>query len=45
MKPILILAALAGLNSCTVHFNPDGSKDASFDGEQFMKALIIYSEK
>jgi hypothetical protein len=45
MKTLLILASLAGLNSCSLTVGPDGSKNASFDGEQFMKAIIIHSEK
>ena len=31
MKTILILAALAGLNSCSLSFNPDGSKEVTLD--------------
>lgn len=31
MKTILILTALAGLNACSVSFNPDGSKDVALD--------------
>ena len=31
MKTILILAALAGLNSCSVSFNPDGYKSVTLD--------------
>ena len=45
MKIILIIAALACLNSCTLRVGADGTRTWSLNAEQAMKAIIIYSEK
>lgn len=45
MKTLLILAALACLNSCQLTVGSDGSRTWSLNGEEAMKAIIIYSEK
>jgi hypothetical protein len=39
MKLLLILAALAGLTSCTFRINADGSKSGSIDGAALIQIL------
>jgi hypothetical protein len=39
MKAILILAALAGLTSCQLTFEPDGSKSVIIDGASLVQIL------
>lgn len=45
MKAITLLIVLAGLNSCTLTINPDGSKSATVNGEQVVRAIEIYATK
>jgi hypothetical protein len=45
MKTLLILASLAGLNSCSLTVDSDGARTWSLNGEQAARAIIIYSEK
>ena len=41
----LLLAAVMSFASCTVTWNPDGSKSATVSGEQVLRAIEIYSTK
>lgn len=45
MKTLSTLIALAGLTSCTLTISPDGSKSATVDGGQVMRAIEIYATK
>lgn len=45
MKTLLLLAALAGLTSCTVTISPDGSKSGTVNGTQFLRAVEILATK
>ena len=45
MKTILILAALAGLTSCQITLEPDGSKSSTVDAPTAIRVLEILATK
>ena len=45
MKTIAILAAAIALSACSVHVNPDGSKDVTVDAPSALRAMEILAEK
>jgi hypothetical protein len=42
---IIIVAAIACLTGCSVHVNPDGSKDVTVDAPSALRAMEILAEK
>lgn len=45
MLAALLLAAVMSLASCTVTWTPDGSKSATVNGEQVLRAIEIIATK
>ena len=45
MKTILLLISAVSVIGCTVTIAPDGSKSATVDGTQFLRAIEIISTK
>lgn len=45
MKTIAILLTLAGLTSCTLTVNPDGSKSATVDAPTALRVIEIIATK
>jgi hypothetical protein len=45
MKTLILIAALAGLTSCTLTVSPDGSKSGTVDSASFLRAIEIIATK